>query len=146
MAPAREGSSLSEASRKAKRGTRTSHALDELSRDRVACLVVEKGQQEPARESAQERCTRSPAALTCIAPRMETSTCPPRIMPKLSTLSKTEAPGTSVTVSFPALMRSLRLRISFGERARCEGLTRQPRLQSGRVPFPEFRSRSEATP
>ena len=38
---------------------------------------------------------------------METSTCPPRIIPKDSVLSNVAAPGTKVTVSFPALMISL---------------------------------------
>lgn len=40
-------------------------------------------------------------------PRMETSTCPPRIMPNDSDESKHEAPGTRVTVSLPALTMSL---------------------------------------
>lgn len=38
---------------------------------------------------------------------METSTCPPRIMANDSEESKHEAPGTSVTVSLPALTISL---------------------------------------
>ena len=50
---------------------------------------------------------RSPLAETWSAPRTETSTWPPRIMAKDSALSKVEAPGTRVTVSFPALMISL---------------------------------------
>lgn len=39
---------------------------------------------------------------------METSTCPPRIIPNDSVLSKVAAPGLSVTVSFPAFIMSLR--------------------------------------
>ncbi len=50
---------------------------------------------------------KSPLADTSMAPRMETSTCPPRIMPNDSDESNTDAPGTSVTVSLPALMMSL---------------------------------------
>ena len=50
---------------------------------------------------------RSPLAETCSAPRTETSMCPPRIMAKDSAESKVDAPGTIVTVSFPALMMSL---------------------------------------
>jgi hypothetical protein len=42
-----------------------------------------------------------------LTPRIDTSTCPPRIIPKDSAESKTDAPGTSVTVSLPALMISL---------------------------------------
>ena len=49
---------------------------------------------------------RSPAADTCMAPRMAASILPPRIMPKLSAESKNAAPGSTVTVSLPALMRS----------------------------------------
>lgn len=43
---------------------------------------------------------------------METSTWPPRIMPKDSEESKVEAPGTKVTVCLPALTRSLLLKVS----------------------------------
>jgi hypothetical protein len=42
-----------------------------------------------------------------LTPRMETSTWPPLIMAKDSELSKVAAPGTRVTVSFPALTMSL---------------------------------------
>lgn len=42
-----------------------------------------------------------------LTPKMDTSTCPPRIIPKDSVLSKVAAPGTRVTVSLPALMMSL---------------------------------------
>lgn len=45
--------------------------------------------------------------LCVLTPRMETSTWPPRIMPKDSEESKVEAPGTKVTVCLPALTRSL---------------------------------------
>ncbi len=47
---------------------------------------------------------RSPAALTCIAPRTARSTCPPRIIANESAESKVDPPGTTVTVCFPALM------------------------------------------
>ena len=49
---------------------------------------------------------RSPAADTSMAPRTATSTCPPRIMAKEVAESKYDAPGSTVTVSLPALMRS----------------------------------------
>ncbi len=39
-------------------------------------------------------------------PRIAASILPPRIMPKLSAESKNAAPGRTVTVSLPALMRS----------------------------------------
>lgn len=45
--------------------------------------------------------------LCVLTPRMETSTWPPRIMPKDSEESNVEAPGTKVTVCLPALTRSL---------------------------------------
>jgi len=48
----------------------------------------------------------SPAAETCMAPSTATSMRPPRIIPKDSAESKNEAPGRTVTVSLPALMRS----------------------------------------
>ena len=35
--------------------------------------------------------------------------CPPRIIAKDSALSKNDAPGTAVTVSLPALIRSVNL-------------------------------------
>ena len=44
--------------------------------------------------------------LTCIAPRIARSMCPPRIIAKLSALVKKLAPGRTVMVSLPALMRS----------------------------------------
>ena len=47
-----------------------------------------------------------------LTPKIDTSTCPPRIIPNDSGLSKVDAPGMKVTVSFPALMMSLRLRVS----------------------------------
>ena len=50
---------------------------------------------------------RSPWEDTSIAPKIETSTWPPLIIPKDSEESNTDAPGTRVTVSFPALMMSL---------------------------------------
>ena len=49
---------------------------------------------------------RSPVADTCMAPRIAASMWPPRIMPKDVAESKNEAPGSSVTVSLPALIRS----------------------------------------
>ena len=49
---------------------------------------------------------RSPSRETCIAPRMARSIWPPRIIAKLCALLKKLAPGTVVTVSFPALIRS----------------------------------------
>jgi hypothetical protein len=48
----------------------------------------------------------SPLAETCIAPRIAASILPPLIIPNDVAESKIEAPGRSVTVSFPALMRS----------------------------------------
>ena len=41
-----------------------------------------------------------------MAPSTAVSMWPPRIMPKDSAESKKEAPGRTVTVSLPALMRS----------------------------------------
>lgn len=49
---------------------------------------------------------KSPYWDTSIAPSTVISTWPPRIMPKLSSELKYEAPGTTVTVSLPALMSS----------------------------------------
>mmetsp|Transcript_31031 Transcript_31031/g.81260 ORF Transcript_31031/g.81260 Transcript_31031/m.81260 type:complete len:218 (-) Transcript_31031:788-1441(-) len=49
---------------------------------------------------------RSPRDDTCIAPRTLMSMWPPRIIPKLSSEEKKAPPGTTVTVSFPALIRS----------------------------------------
>src|SRR5271170_6338719 len=49
---------------------------------------------------------KSPLELTCIAPRMVRLMRPARIMPKDSSEPKHAAPGSSVTVSLPALMRS----------------------------------------
>ena len=49
---------------------------------------------------------RSPPADTCIAPSTATSMCPPRIIANDSAESKKEAPGSTVTVSLPALIRS----------------------------------------
>jgi hypothetical protein len=57
---------------------------------------------------------RSPAADTCMAPRIAASILPPRIMPKLVAESKYAAPGSVVTVSLPALMRSGSTRSSVG--------------------------------
>ena len=49
---------------------------------------------------------RSPRSLTCMPPRIATSTLPERIIPKLVAESKKLAPGITVTVSLPALIRS----------------------------------------
>ncbi|CAB4833519.1 unannotated protein [freshwater metagenome] len=49
---------------------------------------------------------RSPVVETCIAPKTAASIWPPRIIPKLVAESKNDAPGNTVTVSLPALMRS----------------------------------------
>ena len=49
---------------------------------------------------------RSPFCATCIAPSTATSMCPPRIMPNDVAESKNDAPGSTVTVSLPALIRS----------------------------------------
>ncbi len=49
---------------------------------------------------------RSPADETCMAPSTETSIRPDRTMPKENAESKKEAPAATVTVSFPALIRS----------------------------------------
>src|SRR3954452_21578090 len=55
---------------------------------------------------------------------MDTSTWPPRIMLKDSELSKVAAPGTRVTVSFPALTMSLReARLDIGDQG-CSGHSR----------------------
>ena len=43
---------------------------------------------------------------TCMAPKIVSPTCPPRIIPKLSSLEKKELPGIAVTVCFPALIKS----------------------------------------
>ena len=42
------------------------------------------------------------------------SMCPPRIIAKLSALEKIELPGSMVTVSLPALMRSASRSFSAG--------------------------------
>ena len=57
---------------------------------------------------------RSPFAETCIAPSIATSMCPPRIIPNEVAESKNEAPGRSVTVSLPALIRSGSSSSSYG--------------------------------
>src|SRR5205807_1031284 len=49
---------------------------------------------------------RSPFWATCMAPRIDRSMWPPRIMPKESALEKYEVVGNSLTVCLPALMRS----------------------------------------
>ena len=49
---------------------------------------------------------RSPAMETCMPPRTAVSMWPPRIIAKLSEESKNEAPGSTVTVCLPALIRS----------------------------------------
>ena len=49
---------------------------------------------------------RLPSRSTCSAPRMVRSTWPPRTIAKESALEKYDVPGSSVTVSLPALMRS----------------------------------------
>src|SRR5690606_3453968 len=49
---------------------------------------------------------RSPLSETCMAPRIETSPCPPRIMANDAAESKTLPPGRIVTVCLPALIRS----------------------------------------
>src|SRR5262249_44764248 len=49
---------------------------------------------------------RSPFSATSMAPRIERSIWPPRIMAKLSADEKKLVVGSSVTVCFPALMRS----------------------------------------
>jgi hypothetical protein len=56
----------------------------------------------------------SPAADTCMAPRMAASIFPPRIIPKLVAESKNDAPRSTVTVSLPALIRSGSTRESSG--------------------------------
>src|ERR1019366_2427475 len=55
-----------------------------------------------------------PSASTCIAPKMQRSMWPPRIITKESADEKNAAPGTTVTVSFPALMRSGSTSLSVG--------------------------------
>ena len=49
---------------------------------------------------------RSPAMETCIPPRTAVSMWLPRIIAKLRDESKNDAPGSTVTVCLPALMRS----------------------------------------
>ena len=49
---------------------------------------------------------RSPLAATSIAPRIARSTCPPRIIAKLSADEKKDEVGSAVTVCLPALIRS----------------------------------------
>ncbi len=49
---------------------------------------------------------RSPLSDTSMAPRMAMSMWPPRICPNESALENTAEPGSMVTVSLPALMRS----------------------------------------
>src|SRR6478735_9132206 len=49
---------------------------------------------------------RSPFSATCIAPRMERSICPPRIIANESAEEKKLVVGSSVTVCLPALIRS----------------------------------------
>ena len=49
---------------------------------------------------------RLPSWSTCSAPRIVRSTCPPRTMANESALEKYDVPGSSVTVSLPALIRS----------------------------------------
>ena len=55
-----------------------------------------------------------PSASTCIAPRMQRSMWPPRIIAKESADEKNAAPGMTVTVSLPALMRSASTSLSSG--------------------------------
>mmetsp|Transcript_22499 Transcript_22499/g.40014 ORF Transcript_22499/g.40014 Transcript_22499/m.40014 type:complete len:229 (+) Transcript_22499:225-911(+) len=53
-----------------------------------------------------KKLARSPELEHCIPPRIVRSTCPPRIMEKLSELQNELAPRIAVTVSLPALMKS----------------------------------------
>ena len=56
----------------------------------------------------------SPEPLTCIAPRMHMSMCPPRIIAKDSADEKYDAPARAVTVCLPALIKSASTASSFG--------------------------------
>src|SRR5262245_56689254 len=71
-----------------------------------------------------------PSSSTCMAPRMERSMWPPRIIAKESAEEKYEAPGRIVTVSLPALMRS-------GSISSSRGYGPRPR-----IPFSDWRMTS----
>lgn len=49
---------------------------------------------------------KSPVEDISIAPNIVKFTCPPRIIAKLSSEAKNEAPGKIVTLSFPAFINS----------------------------------------
>ena len=55
---------------------------------------------------AGRNCPKMCQKITCMAPKIVSPTCPPRIIPKLSSLEKKELPGIAVTVCFPALIKS----------------------------------------
>ncbi len=57
----------------------------------------------------------SPSWLICMAPRIASWTCPPRIISKDSLEEKNAAPGTAVMVCLPALMRSASTLSSVGK-------------------------------
>ena len=57
---------------------------------------------------------RSPVAETCMPPSTATSMWPPRIIAKLVGESKYDAPGSTVTVCLPALIRSGSTSSSYG--------------------------------
>src|SRR3954469_16718792 len=57
---------------------------------------------------------RSPFCATCIAPRIDRSMCPPRIIVNESALEKYDVVGGSVIVCLPALMRSGSSRVHTG--------------------------------
>ena len=73
---------------------------------------------------------RSPRSDTCIAPRIARSMWPPRIIANESALENVDAPGTNVTVSLPALIRSAS--ISDSQRVRPHAKQAVLRLQRDR--------------
>lgn len=87
----------------------SSHSLEDLPRNHVIGQVaISTDLQSP--DVRQFRL--KPQTMDERTPNIDTSTCPPRIMPKDSLLSKVAAPGIRVTVSFPALTMSLKGQVS----------------------------------
>ncbi len=83
----------------------------------VACSIITTTRRAPTTRSipppipftifpGTSQFARSPFSDTSSAPRMARSTWPPRIIANDSAEEKKAAPGRTVTVSFPALMRS----------------------------------------
>jgi hypothetical protein len=148
------------------------HAFEDFSGDHVVGQVAVGADLEglvEIRYSFERSCVRA-LERVLLTPKMDTSTWPPRIIPKDSVLSNVAAPGTRVTVSLPALMMSLfavsglfmqgmngwesgysRINLSFGGIcALFKSVQPSPEKHSFTTvinkPFPKYHSPIESTP